>query len=61
MSSDEKIRELCARVIAADEASLPHAIEALQAAMREHLEGIRAMAVAALLTPVSPATDSPEV
>lgn len=51
MSSEDHIKELCARVVAAaaDDADFSVAIEALKAALHKHSEDVRAMAVAALL------------
>jgi hypothetical protein len=60
MSSDDSIRKLCSRVLEADDGDFPAAIEALQAALREHLVSLKAMAVAALVRPVNPGKDFPE-
>ncbi|HEY6337327.1 MAG TPA: hypothetical protein VIW68_02425 [Candidatus Sulfotelmatobacter sp.] len=47
MSTDNRIRELCARVVAADDADFSEAIETLRQALHEHAEAVRAMAAIA--------------
>jgi len=56
MASEESIRELCARVVAADEADLQPALAALHAALKAHVENLRGMAAAALVNPIPPST-----
>jgi hypothetical protein len=53
MPSEEHIRELCVRVLAAQGADFSVAVADLQAALKAHAESLRAMAAAALLNPTS--------
>jgi hypothetical protein len=41
LGAEDKIRELCALVIAADESEWPQRLIELNAALREHFEGAR--------------------
>ncbi|PYX31925.1 MAG: hypothetical protein DMG77_05190 [Acidobacteria bacterium] len=53
MSSDEIIRELCTRVVTAEDAEFQAAVDDLHAALRAHVESLRAMAATALLKPLN--------
>jgi len=56
MSSEELIKALCARAIAAEGAEFASATAELHAALKAHVERLRVMAAAALVnTPVPPA------
>ena len=55
MSSQELIRELCVRVLAAQGRDFSVAVAELQTALKAHAESLRAMAAAALLSPKIPA------
>jgi len=59
MSSEELIRELCARAIAADSADFAAATAELHAALKAHIESLRALAAAALVSPPIPPTELP--
>jgi hypothetical protein len=59
MSSEQTIKDLCARVIDADDADFTSVVNDLHAALKAHIEKIRAMAVAALVNPPTPPTDLP--
>lgn len=62
ISSEELIRELCVRVLAAQGADFTVALADLQAALKTHVKSLRAMAAATLLKPkVPPPTDPPQV
>ena len=58
MSSEDLIRTLCARAIAAEGPDFAAATTELHAALKAHIEGLRAMAVAALVNPPTPPPDS---
>jgi hypothetical protein len=59
MSSEEHIKDLCARAIAAEGADFVSVTNELHAALKAHIEALRALAVAALLNPPTPPTDLP--
>lgn len=48
-STDQEVRALCARVVAAQGAEFEGAIVALQAALRERFEGLSNLTVATIL------------
>lgn len=58
MSSEELIRDLCSRLIAAQGPDFVSAASELHAALKTHMEAMRAMAANALLNP--PVPDPPE-
>lgn len=43
--SEDRVRELCEKAIAADDTEFPVVILELRSAMREHIENIRTLAV----------------
>jgi hypothetical protein len=59
MSSEEHIKALCARAITAEGADFVTAADELHAALKAHIEALRALAVAALLNPPTPPSDLP--
>jgi len=60
MSSEALIKELCTRAIAAEGANFDSAAAELHAALKAHIDRLRAMAACALVnSPTSP-TDFPE-
>ena len=59
MSSEELIKDLCARAIAADGADFAAATAELHKALKAHIESLRAYAAAALVNPPLPPTDFP--
>ncbi len=59
MSSEEHIRELCVRVLAAQGADFSVVVADLQTALKAHTKSLRAMAAAALLNPKISETDPP--
>jgi hypothetical protein len=59
MSSEEQIKALCARAIAAETSDFAAAIAELHAALKAHIESLRALAVVALVSPPTPPTDVP--
>lgn len=59
MSSEEHIKSLCARAITADGADFVAVTNDLHAALKAHIESLRALAVAALLNPPIPPSDLP--
>jgi histone H3/H4 len=42
---DDRIRELCAKAVSSDDPELSSVMSELRSAMREHIEGIRTLAV----------------
>jgi len=58
MSSEATIQELCARALAAEGAAVEPALRDLHAALKAHIESLREMAAAALLTPQQPPPES---
>ena len=60
MSSDDVVRELCARVVEAEGDDFQTAMNDLQAAMSTHIESLRTMAVTALLSPSMRPPNLPE-
>jgi hypothetical protein len=42
---EDRIRELCAQAVVADDTTLPSVISELRSVMHEHIEGLRRMAV----------------
>ena len=58
MSSEEHIKSLCARAIAAEGGDFGAATAELHAALKAHIEGLRALAASALLAPPTTPTDS---
>ena len=56
MSSEDLIKTLCARAITAEGPDFANVTRELHAALKAHIEAVRAMAVAALLNPPSPPT-----
>lgn len=59
MSSEEQIKALCARAIAAETPDFAATIAELHAALKAHIESLRALAVVALVSPRIPPTDVP--
>ena len=59
MSSEEHIKALCARAITAEGADFVAATAELHAALKAHIEALRALAVAALVNPPIPPSDLP--
>ena len=59
MSSEELIKTLCARAIAAEGDDFAATAD-LHAALKAHIEFLRTMAAAALLKPVIPPSDLPQ-
>jgi hypothetical protein len=59
MSSEELIKSLCARAIAAEGSDFVTASAELHAALKAHIEGLRKLAVAALVNPPTPPRESP--
>jgi|HubBroStandDraft_4_1064222.scaffolds.fasta_scaffold1361292_1 hypothetical protein len=59
MSSQEHIRELCVRVLAAQGTDFSVAVADLQAALKAHNENLRVMAATALLKLRISETDPP--
>jgi hypothetical protein len=59
MSSEQTIKDLCIRVIHADDAEFTAVAADLHTALKAHIESIRAMAVAAIVNPPTPPTDLP--
>jgi len=57
MSSEQAIRDLCARVVAAQGEEFTRVAADLQVALKAHTEHLRAMAVAALVNRPSTPTD----
>jgi hypothetical protein len=51
---DDRIRELCSKVVSADENDLEPLIEDLKSALREHNSRLRKLAAAKLANPFSP-------
>ena len=60
MNSEELIKDLCIRALKAEGDDFPLAAEVLHAALKAHIEGVRAMAATALLNPRVPTPDLPE-
>lgn len=60
MSSEEHIKALCARAIAAEDVDFNSAAADLHAALKAHIESLRAMAAAALVNHSIPPTDLPQ-
>jgi hypothetical protein len=60
MSSEDLIKTLCARAIAAEGSDFATATAELHAALKAHIESIRAMAASALLNSPPPPTDLPQ-
>lgn len=60
MSSEEIIKELCARVVTAEGPDLQRAVGDLHAALKTHIKSLRMMAAAALVQPKIPPTDLPQ-
>jgi hypothetical protein len=54
MSSEELIKQLCARVISAEGAEFDTALRDLQASLKAHTNDMRAMVAAALLKKKAP-------
>ena len=54
MSSEATIQELCARALVAEGAEVEPALRDLHAALKAHIESLREMAAAALLSPQQP-------
>ena len=59
MSSEEHIKALCARAISAEGPDFAAITKELHAALKAHIEALRALAVAALLNSPTPPTDLP--
>ena len=59
MSSEEHIKALCTRAITAEGPDFVAVTRELHAALKAHIESLRALAVAALLNPPAPPTDLP--
>jgi hypothetical protein len=51
MSSEELIRDLCARAVVANGGDFAVAVAELHAALKAHIENLRALAAAALVAP----------
>jgi hypothetical protein len=51
MSSEEIIKALCIRAISAEAADFESAVGELHAALKAHIESLRALAAAALVNP----------
>jgi len=47
---EDRIRELCAKALTAQEAELPAIVSALRSGLREHVERLRRLAVARLVS-----------
>jgi hypothetical protein len=60
MSSEDQIKTLCARAIAAEGADFVTASAELHAALKAHIDSIRAMAATALLNSPTPPSDLPQ-
>jgi hypothetical protein len=60
MSSEQTIKELCARALAAQGADVEPVLRDLHSALKAHIEGLREMAAVALLSPQRPPTDLPQ-
>jgi hypothetical protein len=56
MSSEELIKNLCARAIAAEGADFEAATAELHFALKAHIEALRSLAAAALLSPSNSVT-----
>jgi hypothetical protein len=59
MSREEQIKELCARAVAAEGTDFESALRDLHAALKAHIDGLRAMTAAALLAPPTPSAQNP--
>ena len=59
MSSEERIKALCARAITAEGPDFVAATAELHAALKAYIEALRSLAVAALVSPPAPPTDLP--
>ena len=60
MSSEELIKALCTRAIAADGDDFAAATAELHTALKAHIESLRTMAAAALLKSLIPPSDLPQ-
>jgi hypothetical protein len=60
MSPEEHIKILCARAITAQGPDFDSVTAELQAALKTHIESLRALAVASLVNPPTPATNLPQ-
>jgi hypothetical protein len=60
MSSEEHIKALCSRAITAEGSDFDSVTAELQAALKAHIENLRALAVASLVNPPVPPTDLPK-
>jgi hypothetical protein len=60
MNSEERIKDLCVRAIAAEGEDFPLAAEVLHAALKAHVESLRVMAATALVNPSTQPSNSPE-
>jgi hypothetical protein len=60
MSSEELIKALCVRAIAANGDEFAAATAELHTALKAHIESLRTMAAAALLKPLIPPSDLPQ-
>ena len=60
MNSEEQIKGLCVRAIAAEGEDFPLAAEVLHAALKAHIGSLRVMAVTALLNPTQQPSNSSE-
>jgi len=60
MSPEEHIKALCARAITAEGTDFDSVTAELQAALKAHIESLRALAVGSLVNPPAPPTDLPQ-
>jgi len=60
MSSEEHIKALCARAITSEGSDFDSVTAELQAALKAHIESLRAWAAASLVNPRIPPTDLPK-
>jgi hypothetical protein len=59
MSSEEYIKDLCARAISAEGDDFVAVTKELQVALKTHIDSLRALVRASLLPPPTPPTDLP--
>ncbi len=60
MSSEEYIKDLCARAITAEGDDFVAVTKELHAALKAHIESLRFLVAASLLPPPTPPTDLPQ-
>ena len=60
MSSEEYIKDLCARAIAAEGDEFVAVTNELHAALKSHIESLRSLVLAALLPPPTPPNIPPK-